>query len=242
MSKYIQFLLIVVVCVAVDQWTKQIASARLATTHSWFAHPMALTIEPDDAGKTVQEILTEEYHRNTPEEVREIANRYVSDVDGKKLRADSALEAGDEIEVAYRKIVIIPRYFDFEYTRNPGAAFGLLSDADSPWRIPFFIAVSLIAIIVIMLMLRGVERRAQLTIWALSLIAGGAIGNFIDRLSYGWVIDFIVWKYTDEYRWPTFNLADAFISIGVGLLVLEMIIDSFRKRGETAPATTADEG
>jgi signal peptidase II len=136
---------------------------------------------------------------------------------------------------------VIPGYWEWEYTRNPGAAFGILSDADSPWRIPFFIGVSLLAVVVIMLMLRGVDRKEQLTIWALSLIAGGAIGNFVDRVLYGWVIDFVVWKASDQYRWPTFNVADAFISVGVGLLILEMIVDSTRK-SDDADEGSSDEG
>ena len=210
MSKYIQFALILFVCVAVDQWTKHIASTRLATTHGAFEHPIVLEIDEDDAGKTVREVLIAEFPRNSAEEVDTIAARFVRTVDGRKLVGDSALEAGDEVEVLYRKVTVIPDYFEFEYTRNPGAAFGLMSGSDSPYRIPFFLVVSVIAIIVIIIMLRGVERRDQLVIWSLSLIAGGAIGNFIDRLSYGWVTDFIVWKYTDEFRWPTFNLADAF--------------------------------
>lgn len=230
MSKYIQFALIVVVCVALDQWTKQVASARLATTHGAFEHPIVLEVGDEDAGKTVEEVLTEEFAQNTPDEVAELSRRYVRTSTGTKLSADSALEAGDEIEVLYRKVTVIPDYFDLEYTRNPGAAFGIFSSSDSPYRVPFFLIVGVIAILVIIMMLRGVDRRNQMLIWALGLIAGGAIGNFIDRASYGWVIDFIVWKYGAEYRWPTFNLADAFICVGVGLLMLDMIIDTVRNR------------
>lgn len=235
MAKYVQFGVIVVVCLFLDQWTKQIASDRLATTHPDFVHALEIPVGSEDAGKTVIEVLTEELPNNTPEELEDIARRYVQ-MDGGKVRAETVLEEGQTLRVVYRRITMVPEYFEFEYTRNPGAAFGLLSRADSPWRIPFFIAVSIIAIGVIIAMLRGVDRSQQLTIWALSLIAGGAIGNFVDRLLYGWVIDFIVWKYTDEYRWPTFNVADAFISTGVALLVLDMILDGVRKRRDDKPA------
>jgi lipoprotein signal peptidase len=226
-SKYVQFILIVLVCVGLDQWTKQIASDNLATTHGSFVHPITLEVSEEDAGETVEEFLTGEFEANTPEEIEEIARRFVTDADERRLAPQKKLDAGDTVRVVYRTVSVIPGHWEWEYTRNPGAAFGLLSDVDSPWRIPFFIGVSLLAVIVIVLMLRGLNRNEQLMIWALSLIAGGAIGNFIDRILYGWVIDFIVWQYDDHYRWPTFNVADAFISVGVGILVLDMIIDAF---------------
>jgi len=237
MAKYLQFGLILLACVVLDQWTKQIASSRLATTHYGFTHALEFEVAPELAGKTVEEVLAHEFGSNSAEEVGAIARRFVETPDGERLRANQVLQAGERLRVTYRKVTVVPDYFELEYTRNPGAAFGLLSRANSPWRIPFFIAVSVIAIVVILVMLRGVDRSQQLTIWALSLIAGGAIGNFVDRLLYGWVIDFIVWKYTDEYRWPTFNVADAFISTGVGLLVLDMILDGIRKR--RAPTANA---
>lgn len=240
MSKYVQFGLILLVCLVLDQWTKQIASDNLASMHSSFEHPITLVVEEEDAGKTVEELLASEFQRNTTEEIAQMARRFVRSADGTGLRPDEEVTAGQEIQVVYRRVTVIPGYFDFEYTRNPGAAFGLLADTESPLRVPFFIAVSLIAVIVIILMLRGVDRSQQLTIWALSLIAGGAIGNFVDRMAYGWVIDFIVWKYTEEYRWPTFNVADAFITTGVALLVLDMILDGVRSRRGTKPAPAAN--
>jgi signal peptidase II len=60
--------------------------------------------------------------------------------------------------------------------------------------------------------------------FALSLIVGGALGNFVDRLRFGWVIDFISWHYQDKYVWPTFNLADSYITVGVVLMGLEILL------------------
>lgn len=227
-SKYVQFALILFACVVLDQWTKQIASANLATTHGKFEHPITLEVGDDDAGKTLKEFLTGELPANDADEIDEIARRFATDADRRRIAPSATLKADDTVRIAYRTVTVVDGHWKWEYTRNPGAAFGLMSQHDSPWRIPFFIAVSLLAVVVIVWMLRGVERSEQLTICALSLIAGGAIGNFIDRVLYGYVIDFVVWQYNDELRWPTFNVADAFISVGVGLLVLEMIIDAVR--------------
>jgi lipoprotein signal peptidase len=232
--KYLQFGVLVLLCVLLDQWSKSVATDRLATTRAAIDHPMILVVSDQDAGKTTEEFLGGQLSRNNADEVREISRRYTKTKEGKRLTPSSKLTAGQEVRILRRKVVVVPGYFEFEYTRNPGAAFGLLADSESPMRIPFFVAVSLVAIGVILLMLRGLDEREQLSIWALSLIAGGAVGNFIDRVSYGWVTDFIVWKYTDEFRWPTFNIADAFISVGVALLVLEMILDAARSRSADA--------
>ena len=239
-AKYLQFAVLLLLCVFADQWTKHVASSRLATTHSWIDHPITLTVDVGSDGETVEQFLLEEFSANRPAHVRDIVHRYVTKPDGTRLAASAKVATGDRIRVEHRKLVVIPGYFDFEYTRNPGAAFGILADRDSPWRLPFFVVISLVAIVVIMLMLRGIDHRDQLSIWALSLIAGGALGNFIDRVLNGWVIDFIVWKYSEEYRWPTFNVADAFISVGVSLLIAQIGRDWWRERNE--PELSGEEG
>ena len=73
----------------------------------------------------------------------------------------------------------------------------------------------------------AVAFRQQMMIWALALILGGALGNVVDRARLGYVVDFIVWKWTEAYRWPTFNLADTFIVVGVAL----MLLVAFRPQG-----------
>ncbi len=116
---------------------------------------------------------------------------------------------------------IIPGFFDLTYVRNPGAAFGILSGDHGVWRSVFFIAVTAIALGVIVVLIRKTHER--LLVVAFSLIAGGAIGNLIDRIRYGEVVDFIEWYYR-SYHWPTFNIADSAISAGVGLLVVDMFL------------------
>jgi len=117
-------------------------------------------------------------------------------------------------------ITVIPGFFNLTHVRNKGAAFGILADLPEFWRSTFFVVVTVVAVaVIIVLILKAHER---LLVIAFSLIAGGAIGNVIDRIRYGEVVDFIQW-YVKSYYWPSFNVADSAISIGVGLLAIDML-------------------
>lgn len=128
-------------------------------------------------------------------------------------------------------ITVIKDFFTITYLRNKGAAFGML--ATSPWRLPFFIVVSSIAAIVILVVIRKLRDDQTMAATALSLIFAGALGNLIDRVSYGEVIDFIYFHWYDHY-WPAFNVADSAICIGVFLLALDMFREERRLKQETA--------
>lgn len=122
-------------------------------------------------------------------------------------------------------ITVIENFFTITYLRNKGAAFGML--ATSPWRLPFFILVSLVAGAVIIVVIKKLRDDQKLATFALSLIFAGALGNLIDRISYGEVIDFIYVHWYDHY-WPAFNVADSAICVGVFLLALDMIREEQR--------------
>lgn len=232
-KKYILFFVVLLVGVGLDQWSKHYAADRLATVRPGYVHhPVVLEVDESDKGETVEEFLAGEFTSNNADEISTIANYHSRTPDGVPLQGDMQVEPGQEIEVTNRKVVVVEDYWDFQYTENPGAAFGLLSDGHEDWRVPFFIIVSLIAVGMILYILHGVYWQQQILVWGLSFIASGAVGNFIDRIRFGYVIDFIVWKYTNAYRWPTFNIADALICIGVGLMAIELIRDAFRPRGE----------
>lgn len=129
----------------------------------------------------------------------------------------------------------IEEYWHFRYVENPGAAWGIFGNLPDGVRQGFFHVVSLAALAFIFSMYRRTTPGQGLMRMALSLVAGGALGNFLDRLMRGYVIDFIDWHWRNQpgMRWPTFNVADAAICVGVGLLML----DSLRgKREQPAPA------
>jgi len=125
-------------------------------------------------------------------------------------------------------ITVLPGFFNITHVRNKGAAFGMLSNLPEFWRSAFFITITFAAVAALIALI--VKTRERLPVYAFSLIAGGAVGNVIDRIRYGEVVDFIQW-YVKDYYWPSFNVADSAISIGVGLLVIEMLFGSSAKSG-----------
>jgi signal peptidase II len=108
------------------------------------------------------------------------------------------------------------------YVRNRGAAFGVLSDAELPYQAFLFAAVSLLALFAIGVYAWRLPAHSRLPRLALALIIGGALGNLIDRVRLGYVIDFVD-VYWRTHHWPAFNVADSCISIGVCLLVVDML-------------------
>ena len=125
----------------------------------------------------------------------------------------------DRSMTLYQSIPVLDGLFNLTYLRNKGAAFSFLSTAS--WRIPFFISVTLVAAVVILVTVRKLREEQRLAQSALAMIFSGAVGNLIDRVRLGEVIDFldVYWK---GYHWPAFNVADSLICVGVTLMALEM--------------------
>jgi signal peptidase II len=126
--------------------------------------------------------------------------------------------------VANREIVYIKDYLDLQYAENCGGAWGLLHGASEAVRRPFFLLVTIGAIAFIVHLYRTMEPGQRLMKWALPLVLGGAIGNLVDRVRLGYVVDFIHAHLKMRFHWPTFNVADIAITVGIGLMVLEYII------------------
>ncbi len=122
----------------------------------------------------------------------------------------------------YHSVVIIPHFVDITYLRNTGAAFGFLAGDRSALRTVFFTLVSVVAIGCISYLLRSLRPQHKTSLVSLSLILGGALGNLVDRVRMSEVIDFIDLHWY-QYHWPAFNVADSAITIGVVLLLFEML-------------------
>lgn len=114
---------------------------------------------------------------------------------------------------------VIPGFFNLTYVTNTGAAFGILAGDHSTLRMLFFAGVAVAALLAIVLGWRQLCGEERLMPHALGLIAGGAIGNLIDRLRFGAVVDFLDF-YVQNHHWPAFNVADSAICVGVGLFLL----------------------
>ncbi|OAI15763.1 signal peptidase II [Methylomonas koyamae] len=118
----------------------------------------------------------------------------------------------------YESIPLLPN-FNLTYARNTGAAFSFLAQAGG-WQRWLFAGLAVVMSGIISVWLYRLKRHEPLMAWALSLVLGGAVGNLIDRVAYGYVIDFLDVYYQD-WHWPAFNIADSAICVGVGLMLLE---------------------
>ena len=132
-----------------------------------------------------------------------------------KVYIDTSMQLHDSLPV-------IQGLFSITYVRNPGAAFGFLAGASPLFRYLFFVAVTVTAIVLILFYIRKNKAEEQRLNISLSLILSGAIGNLIDRIRLGEVIDFMD-VYIGSYHWPAFNVADSSISIGAVILLIELM-------------------
>lgn len=117
-------------------------------------------------------------------------------------------------------IVIIKDFFAFEYLENRGAAFGMLQN-----RIWLLVLVTFLIVGGMFYYLIKHKPKSKLLRVAIAIIIAGALGNFFDRVSYRYVVDFILWHYKDVYYFPTFNIADILVNIGTALLVICILKD-----------------
>lgn len=120
-------------------------------------------------------------------------------------------------------VVPVVKFFNIVLVHNYGAAFGFLSSAGG-WQRWFFTMIALGVSILLPYMLYHLEKRHTRQAVAYALILGGALGNVYDRITYGYVVDFIDW-YVGEWHWPAFNIADSAICIAVAILIWDMIVE-----------------
>ncbi len=145
-----------------------------------------------------------------------------------KLYVHASFQLGESVP-------LIEDILHFTYVRNLGAAFGVFRDMPEFFRKAFFLTMPPVAMVIIASMLRSVENEDRWQVLSLSLIFSGALGNYIDRLRFGFVIDFIDVHYKQVWSYPAFNVADSAIVIGVCLLVLILFL---RDRAERRPASS----
>jgi signal peptidase II len=122
----------------------------------------------------------------------------------------------------YAKKAIIPNLLDFTHVQNTGAAFGLLNAAEFPYKSALMIGIATLALVAISLYARQLGNDEKLSRYGLALILGGAFGNLIDRALAGYVVDFVDVYWGDAHFWA-FNVADAAITVGAILVLLEML-------------------
>jgi len=129
----------------------------------------------------------------------------------------------------YQSIPVVDGLFSITYLRNRGAAFSFLAEAS--WRLPFFMLATVIAVIAILVAFGKLRNDQRFAAVSLTLILAGAVGNLIDRVRMGEVIDFldVYWR---NHHWPAFNVADSAICVGVAMLALDMFKEEKRLKKE----------
>jgi signal peptidase II len=144
--------------------------------------------------------------------------------------------AADKLLTLHLPVPVTPNFFNLTLAYNKGAAFSFLNDAGG-WQRWFFTVLAMAVSVVLIFWIKNLSRRERWTAAALALILGGAIGNVIDRIIYGHVIDFIQWYY-DRFYWPSFNIADSAITVGAAILIIQTL---FGKKAEpTTPSHSND--
>jgi signal peptidase II len=118
---------------------------------------------------------------------------------------------------------VVPGFFDITHVHNPGGAFGFLATMGAEARAWLFVAVSLAAIVLILVFYWQTPVQQRATAFGLALVLGGAAGNLVDRVRFGIVVDFLD-VYVRDLHWPAFNIADSAISVGVVLVALRILL------------------
>ena len=188
----------------------------------------AVTVVADQATKqwAYHSLLEEEFHERTEEFP-------VCGSPAEELARDRFVRRHRE------SVTVIDGLWDMRYVENCASAFGLMSRVPESFRFPFFLVISVLAALFIPYLYRKTPPDQRLMLYALPFVLGGAIGNLIDRMIYRFVIDFIEWYVEiggSERHWPTFNIADVAIVIGIGLMILQMLP---RRRGKDRAAVEA---
>jgi len=118
---------------------------------------------------------------------------------------------------------LIPGYLRLSYVENTGVAFGLFADVQSEWKPYVLAAMAVLAVTVILIYSARLPRRRLLLQVALPVTLGGILGNFVDRVAHGFVVDFVELHLREVFHWPTFNVADSAITIGICLLLIDTV-------------------
>ena len=234
MNRWMLMAIIVVVAVVLDLASKTWAEHHLASETSSWSHGLQVEVTPDDYGKSVRQFVLENWEIDEDDPNERPAIDWLYSVDPEQPEREAHLpayslldERVSHAELRYRVITVIPGFWNYSYAENTGAAFGFMSGQAHWLRRAFFVLVSFFALGLIATLYRKVPDEKRILQIALASVVGGAIGNLIDRVRYGYVVDFIDWYATiggQEKHWPTFNVADIFVSCGVTVLILLILI------------------
>jgi lipoprotein signal peptidase len=244
--RYLLLLGLVVFWVVADIGTKTLAEQSLASHTSRWQHSIYRDVLPQHDGLAVQDWCVQALRVNLdhPGEARCATSVFRQGEERPEmLFPQMRVRAGETLEVRHRQTTVVPGFWNHIYVQNFGAAWGMMGETDERFRRPFFFLISLVAVAVVGVLFRNLRPDQLWMAVALASIVGGAAGNFIDRVRYGYVVDFIQWYVTVGGRdriWPTFNVADVAIFIGVAMMMIELLFFPDKGRAAEAAAPSAD--
>lgn len=207
---------------------------RIERNDAWVMEKAVMRDRPElglqEARRQVRETLSRvsvaEYLKSrlphlSDDEAAEVARAGLHPIPTGGVEADPTSQATPDQTylVSDRKIVLIPGFFDFSYAENPAGAFSMLSGLDDGVRRTIFFTLSIVALVAVGWLLIRPPGKGIIPILALGGIMGGAIGNLVDRIRLTYVVDFIH-NYWKDWHWPSYNVADIGISVGVVVLLL----------------------
>jgi len=196
--------------------------------------PRRIRLLERDRHSTLGELLAERAHI-APAAVTGVLESGALAAGRPLMSADMRLGSGEYVALMSREVGVIDGFMKFVYAENPGAAWGFMRDASVSFRLAFFSAVAALAALGMFWAIWTGWMGTALGTISLGAVLGGAIGNLIDRARYQVVVDFVL-NYVGDFRWPVYNVADVGISVGVGLILLEL----FLQRGARTPPAKED--
>ena len=128
-----------------------------------------------------------------------------------------------------KAVTFIDGYWEWRLSMNPGSAFGLFGSFGADFTRVFLSIIGVGAVVGMVFMLKKARSDQRVLHWALAFVAGGAVGNLIDRIYYSVVTDMILWKY-GKHEWPVFNIADVVLVVGVGLMFIDIHKENKREK------------
>jgi signal peptidase II len=153
-------------------------------------------------------------------------------VDGHGSGLKGACVVPDDIIIRHcggRAVEVINGFWEWRLSMNPGSAFGLFGSFGASFTRVFLSVIGVAAVAGMVMMLKKSRTDQRVLHWALALVAGGAVGNLIDRIYFSVVTDFVLWKYK-THEWPVFNVADIVLVVGVGLMFIDISKENKREK------------
>lgn len=135
--------------------------------------------------------------------------------------------------IPFHESITVTSFFNLVHVRNFGAAFGVFNDPAGTWQFWFFLASTLLAVVIIYFVAKGARDKDKALFCGLGLILGGAVGNLIDRIRFRSVVDFLDFHWAG-FHWPAFNVADIAICVGVGIAMLMIVISPLPQSNDGA--------